>query len=139
MMTVQSWLRCFQCCVRASSAGSWSLGHREKTGIEGCASAIRLALSHLAWHGFPSVQAKAVGNITAMACMAKLLDAGGRSEEGLSLWRKCAKAGLLEGQLRLGLAVYRGTCGAVQDAEEAHMYLNRAVKQVTGSLAPCGY
>ena len=80
------------------------------------------------------MQAKAVGNVTALACMARLLDAGGRAEEGLTLWRKCAKAGVLEGQLRLGLALYRGTCGAVPDAEEAHMYLNRAVKQVRGCL-----
>jgi len=84
---------------------------------------------------FPKLleRAKAVGNVTAMACMARLLDAGGRTEEGLTLWRKCAKAGALEGQLRLGLALYRGTCGAVPDAEEAHMYLNRAKE-----AGPCG-
>ena len=69
-----------------------------------------------------------------MTSLASLLDAGGRHEEAMAFWRRCAKMATLEGQLRYGLALYRGTCGVVQDAEDAHLYLNRAVKQVS---PPC--
>jgi TPR repeat protein len=53
-------------------------------------------------------------------------------------WQRCAKAGHLEGQLRYGLALYRGMAGVVQDAEAAFMYLSRAVKQVQGSSSSGG-
>jgi hypothetical protein len=32
-------------------------------------------------------------------------------EEALRLWRRCAKAGDLEGQFKLGFALYEGTAG----------------------------
>jgi len=62
---------------------------------------------------WPSLQAAHLGNVSAMECMAKLHDSAGDLEEGMRWWRRTAKAGLMEGQFRLGLALYRGSCGCV--------------------------
>jgi TPR repeat protein len=79
------------------------------------------------------LQAKQAHNVSANACCAQLLEAAGQPDLAMPCWQRCAKAGHLEGQLRYGLALYRGMCGVVQDAEAAFMYLSRAVKQVQGN------
>jgi hypothetical protein len=61
---------------------------------------------------------------------ARLLDSCGSAEEAVRCWRRAAKAGHLEGQLVYGLALYRGNAGLAQDAEDAYMWLLRALKQV---------
>lgn len=70
---------------------------------------------------------------------ARLLDAAGLPEEGMRCWRKAAKCGHLEGQLLFGLALYRGTAGVAPDAEDAHLWLSKALKQVgrEGGVCVC--
>jgi TPR repeat protein len=43
-------------------------------------------------------------------------------------WRRAAKAGCLEGLLRYGTALYRGSDGVPQDAQDAHIMLSRALR-----------
>ncbi|GFH17247.1 hypothetical protein HaLaN_13837, partial [Haematococcus lacustris] len=38
--------------------------------------------------------------------------ASGQAESALRVWRRCAKAGDVEGQLRLGCACYQGAAGS---------------------------
>jgi TPR repeat protein len=47
-------------------------------------------------------------------------------------WKRAAKAGHAEGQLVYGLGLYRGIAGLHEDAQDAHMWLLRALKQVGG-------
>lgn len=76
------------------------------------------------------VQAAKLGNVSALVVRARLLDAAGAPDEAMRCWRRAAKAGHLEGQLLFGLALYRGTAGVAPDAEDAHLWLSRALKQV---------
>lgn len=46
--------------------------------------------------------------------LARLLDAAGSSEAAMKQWRAAAKAGECEGQLRYGLALYKGEAGCMQ-------------------------
>lgn len=57
----------------------------------------------------------------------------------MRLWRRAAKQGPFQAQLKYGLALYRGSCGCAQDAEEARLWLLRAVRGVTaqGPAAGC--
>lgn len=77
------------------------------------------------------LQAARLGNVSALVVRARLLDAGGCPDEAMRCWRRAAKAGHLEGQLLYGLALYRGTAGVAPDAEDAHLWLSRALKQVS--------
>ena len=79
---------------------------------------------------FHLVQAAKLGNVSALVVRARLLDAAGSPDEAMRCWRRAAKAGHLEGQLLYGLALYRGTAGVAADAEDAHLWLSRALKQV---------
>jgi TPR repeat protein len=45
-------------------------------------------------------------------------------------WKRAAKAGHVEGQLLYGLGLYRGIAGLQEDVQDAHMWLQRALKQV---------
>eukprot|EP00775_Hariotina_reticulata_P007914 gene7914-8110_t len=81
------------------------------------------------------VRAAKLGNVTALVSSARLLDASGCAEEAMRCWRRAAKAGHLEGQLLYGLALYRGNAGLPQDAEDAYMWLLRALKQGQSSAA----
>ncbi|KAF6266525.1 hypothetical protein COO60DRAFT_2299 [Scenedesmus sp. NREL 46B-D3] len=71
-----------------------------------------------------------LGNVSALVVRARLLDAAGCVEEGMRCWRRAAKAGHVEGQLVYGLGLYRGIAGLQEDAQDAHMWLLRALKQV---------
>jgi TPR repeat protein len=75
-------------------------------------------------------QAAKLGNVSALVVRARLLDAAGCPDEAMRCWRRAAKAGHLEGQLLYGLALYRGTAGVAPDAEDAHLWLSKALKQV---------
>lgn len=77
------------------------------------------------------LQAARLGNVSALVVRARLLDAAGCPDEAMRCWRRAAKAGHLEGQLLYGLALYRGTAGVAPDAEDAHLWLTRALKQVS--------
>lgn len=76
------------------------------------------------------MQASKLGNVSALVVRARLLDAAGAPDEAMRCWRRAAKAGHLEGQLLYGLALYRGTAGVAPDAEDAHLWLSKALKQV---------
>ena len=40
-----------------------------------------------------------------------LLQVSGEAEDAVALWRRCAKTGDIEAQLRLGIFMYEGTNG----------------------------
>jgi TPR repeat protein len=67
--------------------------------------------------------------------VARLCDAAGCTEEAMRCWRRAAKGGHLEAQLLFGLALYRGSEGVAQDAEDAHLWLSRAIRQVAAAAA----
>lgn len=73
--------------------------------------------------------------MSALVCRARLLDAVGSVDEAMRMWRSAAKCGDVEGQLVLGLALYRGTAGLAQDPEDAHIWLSKAWKQVKRVLS----
>jgi hypothetical protein len=75
--------------------------------------------------------------VSALVARARLLDAGGCAEEGMRCWKRAAKAGHVEGQLLYGLGLYRGIAGLQEDAEDAHMWLSRALKQVGARGKEC--
>ena len=70
--------------------------------------------------------------MSALLVRARLLDAAGAAADAMRFWRRAAKAGHVEGQLVYGLGLYRGAAGLPQDAEDAHLWLLKALKQVTG-------
>lgn len=68
--------------------------------------------------------------MSAIVTRARLLDTAADLAGAMRLWRRAAKFGHVEAQLVFGLAQYRGSAGLAQDPEEAHMWLNKALKQV---------
>jgi hypothetical protein len=95
-------------------------------------------------HRLPAALERAckLGNVSALVVVARLLDAVGASDDAMRCWRRAAKRGHLEGQLLFGLALYRGSAGVGQDAEDAHLWLSKALKQVRlcgvcGALPAC--
>lgn len=93
---------------------------------------LRGYLRHSSAHPRALERAARLGNLSALLVTARLLDAAGQAADAMRPWKKAAVAGHVEAQLRLGLAMYRGSCGCMQDAEEAHLWLMRAVRQVQG-------
>jgi TPR repeat protein len=84
------------------------------------------------------LQAAKLGNVSALVVCARLHDAAGCPDEAMRFWRRAAKAGHLEGQLLYGLALYRGSAGVAPDAEDAHLWLTRALKQVSAQACQQG-
>jgi hypothetical protein len=90
-------------------------------------------------HHIPPLQASQLNNLSAVVAMARLLDASDGASEALRHWRRAAKLGDAEGQLRTGLAAYHGSSGVAQDPEAAAMWLGKALKQVgPGTEGPVG-
>ncbi|KAJ9526155.1 hypothetical protein QJQ45_009626 [Haematococcus lacustris] len=65
------------------------------------------------------------GNGSALGVHAQLLEASGQAESALRVWRRCAKAGDVEGQLRLGCACYQGAAGSSRDQDLGQELLGR--------------
>lgn len=93
-------------------------------------TALRAYLGAPGRHPRLLLRAAQLGNLSAVTVTARLLDAAGASSDALRHWRRAAKLGSVEGQLRAGLASYHGSCGVAQDAEAAAMWLGKALKQV---------
>jgi len=74
------------------------------------------------------LQASKAGNGSAALAAGKLLELQGDRAGAMRHWRKAAKAGFREAQLRVGEAFYKGSCNLPQDPEEAFLWLNRAVR-----------
>jgi TPR repeat protein len=62
--------------------------------------------------------------------MARLLEAAHSPSDAMRFWRRAAKQGDVEAQLRAGLAAYHGSCDVGQDPDAAAMWLGRALKAV---------
>jgi len=75
-------------------------------------------------------QAAQLNNLSAILTMARLLETADSAADAMRHWRRAAKLGDVEGQLRAGLAAYHGSCGAAQDPEAASMWLGKALRQV---------
>ncbi|KAL6752891.1 hypothetical protein V8C86DRAFT_2438831 [Haematococcus lacustris] len=99
-----------------------------------------IALSHVS-RGTRQVSARGSvtsaakhGNGSALGVHAQLLEASGQAESALRVWRRCAKAGDVEGQLRLGCACYQGAAGSSRDQDLGQELLGRG-----GEVTQKGY
>jgi len=72
--------------------------------------------------------ASEAGNLKGTVSLAKIFELRGLTARAMTHWKKAAKAGVAEGQFRLGEAFYRGHPDTGQDPEEALMWLQRAAK-----------
>ncbi|KAF5832360.1 hypothetical protein DUNSADRAFT_11771 [Dunaliella salina] len=125
-----------------TSAATNARGSKRVTGGPQWALHSGLVKPQAAWVGMglvpaPLARAAHYGNPSACGTMAQLLEVNGHTTdcEVMLYWRRCAKFGDVEAMLKLGFALYEGTCGCAVDVDAAHVWLSKALRALLGGIA----
>ena len=82
------------------------------------------------------MQALGEGTVSAAVAGGRYFELRGCSELERIFWTRAARLGHPEGQWKLGVAMYHGTCGIVKSSEDALHWLTRAMRSISSITEP---